>query len=348
MLANRHLVELLAREAERGEHGDHRRRALRRAARAALMWPEEASALHAAGRSLSELRYVGPWLAHLIAEWVEAAPALPEPPPLRRGFATHAEARATLAHHPDWRVRGDLQMHTLHSDGTASIAEMAAAGSARGHEYVAITDHSKGLAIARGMDERRLAIQGEEISALNDRLAAEGVALRVLRAIEMNLSPTGEGDMEPAALAGLDLVLGAFHSKLRVTDDQTERYLAALRHPSLHVLAHPRGRVFNFRLGLRADWRRVFDAAAAADRAVEIDAYPDRQDLDDELLAIARASGVRISIGSDAHAPAQLAFVDLGLAAAIRAGIPRERVLNLMSRDELLAWSAAVRERGEG
>jgi histidinol phosphatase-like PHP family hydrolase len=180
---------------------------------------------------------------------------------------------------------------------------------------------------------------------VNDELAAGGAGLRVLRAIEMNLSPAGEGDMDAAVLAGLDLVLGAFHSKLRLTDDQTDRYLAALRAPTWHVLAHPRGRIFNFRAGLRADWRRVFDAAAAADRAVEIDAYPDRQDLDVELLEIARASGVRISIGSDAHAPYQLRFAPLGSAAALAAGIPRERILNFMAREHLLTWSRTLTDR---
>jgi histidinol phosphatase-like PHP family hydrolase len=345
-LTNGEVVELLARDAEAPELSYQRRRALRRAARAALSWPEEAAALSAAGRPLTELRYVGPWLAHKIADWLAAPPSLADPPPLRRGFRTAAEAQRILAAVPDWPdLRGDLQTHTLDSDGTAPVAAMAEAASERGHEYLAITDHSQGLKIANGMDTARLAAQGEEIGRLNAELAARGAGLRVLRAIEMNLSPAGEGDMDVAVLADLDLVLGAFHSKLRITDDQTDRYLAALRHPALHVLAHPRGRIFNFRAGLRADWRRVFDAAAAADRAVEIDAYPDRQDLDVALLEVARASGVRISIGSDAHAPYQLAFAPLGSAAALAAGIPRERILNFMPRDELLAWSRGLTDR---
>jgi DNA polymerase (family 10) len=105
--------------------------------------------------------------------------------------------------------------------------------------------------------------------------------------------------IDPAFLATLDLVLGAFHSRLRVTEDQTDRYLAALDNPTVHVLAHPRGRIYDFRLGLPADWGRVFERARQRDRAVEVDAFPDRQDLDRDLLAIARDTGVRISIGSD-------------------------------------------------
>jgi DNA polymerase (family 10) len=160
----------------------------------------------------------------------------------------------------------------------------------------------------------------------------EGQGIRVLRSLEMNLRPDGRGDMEPAALARLDLVLGAFHSALRRTDDQSARYLAALRHGHFHILAHPRGRIWNFRLGLTADWPRMFARAAALDKAVEIDAYADRQDIDPSLLADARREGVRISIGSDAHSPGELAMIDLGLASALGAGIPRERILELHGR----------------
>jgi histidinol phosphatase-like PHP family hydrolase len=161
----------------------------------------------------------------------------------------------------------------------------------------------------------------------------------------MNIKPTGEGDLEPSALARLDLVLGSFHSQLRRTEDQTDRYLAAIANPHLHVLGHPRGRIYNFRLGLTADWRRVFAAAARADKALEIDAYPDRQDLDVELLKIAAEEGVRISIGTDAHAHRQLEWIDLGIAAALEAGVRPDRILNLLPREELLAWAAGVRAR---
>jgi DNA polymerase (family 10) len=131
---------------------------------------------------------------------------------------------------------------------------------------------------------------------------------------------------------------------LRKTEDQTERYLAALRNPAVHILGHPRGRIYNFRLGLRADWPRVFGLAAELDKAVEIDAYPDRQDLDLTLLRAAKESGVRISIGTDAHHPWQLIFIELGLASALLAKIPAKRILNFMSSDELLAWASQTRE----
>src|SRR5256885_17045319 len=109
--------------------------------------------------------------------------------------------------------------------------------------------------------------------------------------------------MPAAALAALDVVLGCFHSALRKKEDQTERYVRALRNPTVHILGHPRGRIYNFRLGLTADWPRVFGVAAELDKAVEIDAYPDRQDLSLDLLRLAKPAGCRISMGTDAHGP---------------------------------------------
>src|SRR5207248_2595813 len=143
-----------------------------------------------------------------------------------------------------------------------------------------------------------------------------------------NLNPAGEGDMESACLRELDIVLGCFHSALRKKEDQTDRYLAALRNPDIHILGHPRGRIYNYRLGLTADWQRVFDVAAELDKAVEIDGYPDRQDLSVPLLRIAKASGCRISLGTDSHGPSQLRFVDYSAAAALKAGINKNRILN--------------------
>ncbi|HEY2386546.1 MAG TPA: PHP domain-containing protein [Candidatus Binatia bacterium] len=335
---NAALSELLCIAADEPDRSYQQRRALRRAGRGAYRWAIEAADLVAEERSLTELRLVGPWLARVLGEWIADPPVpMPEPPPIRRGFLTAVEAHRVLETTPAPRVRGDLQMHTEGSDGKAPVGAMADAARALGHEYVAITDHSKGLTIAHGMDERALARQGEAIDALNDALAPRGP--RILRAVELNVSPHGAVDLEPSFLRGLDLRLGAFHSRLRLTDDQTERYLAALRNPDVDVLAHPRGRIFNFRLGLSADWARVFEYARAHDRAVEIDAHPDRQDLDGALLALARETGVRISIGSDAHAPGQLEFLDYGVAAARRARIPADRILNCMPVDDLLAWA---------
>jgi histidinol phosphatase-like PHP family hydrolase len=342
-LSNAQIAELLTRAAETAD--GHRRRALQRAARAAFLWPEEAEAVISRGHSLTELPQVGPWIATTIESLLADPPKLIEPPEIRRGFLTLADARRTLAANPDAlaSLRSDLQMHTTYSDGRATLRDMVRAAAGRGYSHVAITDHSKGLAIANGMDETRLAEQARDIAAVNEELAASGQQFRVLHAIEMNLSPAGEGDMDPTALASLDLVLGAFHSNLRVTDDQTERYLAALRNPDVQVLAHPRGRRYNVRMGLPADWPRVMGAAANSGKALEIDAHLDRQDLDVELLGVAKEAGAFVSIGTDAHSVGELGSIELGLAAALRAGIARSRILNFMAPQELTAWVAHVR-----
>jgi DNA polymerase (family 10) len=142
----------------------------------------------------------------------------------------------------------------------------------------------------------------------------------------------------------LDVVLGCFHSSLRTKEDQTERYLAALRNPAIQILGHPRGRIYNFRLGLAADWPRVFDLAAQLDKAVEIDAYPDRQDLSIDLVRLARTAGCRISFGTDSHGASQLVFMEYAAATALLARVRPDRILNFLRCGELLSWVAAVRE----
>jgi histidinol phosphatase-like PHP family hydrolase len=143
--------------------------------------------------------------------------------------------------------------------------------------------------------------------------------------------------------AKLDLVLGCFHSSLRKKEDQTERYLAALRNPLIQILGHPRGRIYNFRLGLTRDWTRGFALAAQLDKAVEIDSYPDRQDLNLDLVRLAAKAGCRISLGTDSHGPSQLRFIAFGLAAAFAGGIDHSRILNFMTREELLRWADDLR-----
>jgi histidinol phosphatase-like PHP family hydrolase len=343
-LSNADLAELLARKAETSS--GVLVRAFRRAARSAFLWPELAMDLVAARRPLTELHGVGPFIAKQIRAWIEKPPREEtRPPAIRRDFLTRADARVILAAKPEWarRLRGDLQMHTAWSDGSASILEMAEAATESGYAYIAITDHSKGLKIAGGIDERALAKQAREIAAANRVMKSHG--LTVLRSIEMNLNPRGKGDMDPKSLAQLDIVLGAFHSALRTKEDQTSRYLAALRNLDIQILGHPRGRIYNFRLGLKADWPRVFALAAKLDKAVEIDSYPDRQDLNLALLKLARKAGVRVSLGTDAHHADQLGFIELGLAAALKARIPAERILNFMERPSLRAWVAKLRAR---
>jgi histidinol phosphatase-like PHP family hydrolase len=345
-LSNAQIAELLAREAEKSS--GILVRAFRRAARSAFLWPENVVDLVAQDRPLTELRGIGPFIAKQIRRWIEKPPSVAtRMPPLRRDFLALADARKLLAANPTWtkRLRGDLQMHTAWSDGSGTIAQMAEAAGERDYEYIAITDHSKGLKIAGGIDEAQLEKQAREIDATNRSITRGDSQLIVLSSIELNLDPRGNGDMDPRSLTRLDLVLGSFHSVLRKKEDQTERYVAALRNPCLQILGHPRGRIYNYRLGLTADWPRVFAEAARLDKALEIDCYPDRQDLNLSLLKFARREGCRISLGTDAHHPWQLEFIELALAAALKAKIPAERIVNFMLLPELKRWVASVRAR---
>jgi histidinol phosphatase-like PHP family hydrolase len=352
-LTNTQIAELLAVEADSAKWPAQK--ALRRASRHAFLWPVEAAALVEQGKSLTELQSVGPYIEKIVQRWIEKPPEVPKPPEIRRQFLTMTEAQAILAKKPAWlaSIKGDLQMHTSWSDGEGTVAEMADAAIERGYEYIAITDHSKGLKIAGGIDEEQLRRQAEEIAVVNDRCGngcAERVQgsrhnLTVLRSVELNLNPRGEGDMDERCFRHLDLVLGCFHSSLRGKQDQTERYLAALRNPTVHILGHPRGRIYNFRLGLTCDWPRVFGVAAQLDKAVEIDGYPDRQDLNLDLVRLAKQAGCRISFGTDSHGPSQLRFMAFSAASALKAGVRPDRVLNFMPLGDLLSWGRTIRDR---
>lgn len=343
-VTNGDLAEFLGELAQ--QESGVREKALKRAARSAFLWPEEAAEVLAAGRNLTELHGIGPYIARELQSRIERSSSdRAARDPLREDFLTLAETRAILSPDPEWskRLHGDLHMHSTWSDGSGSINEMAQAGRAAGYEYISISDHAKGLKIAGGIDEAQIAEQGREIAQANEEHADAGFT--VLRSIELNLNPRGEGDLDAECLTSLDLVLGSFHSALRKKEDQTERYLAALRNPGIHILGHPRGRVYNYRLGLTADWPRGFAEATKLDKALEINCYPDRQDPNVELLELAREAGTRISLGSDSHHASQLSFIEFGLAAALKAKIPPERIVNFMPLAELRRWIASVRDQ---
>jgi histidinol phosphatase-like PHP family hydrolase len=348
-LTNAAIGELLWRAG--AEESDHRRQALQRAGRAARFWPEEAADVATAGRSLTELRAVGPWVAARIHALLDAPPPLPDPDDTRSGYLTMAQVRTILRAHPEWEAtpHGDLQVHSTDSDGALPLRDMAMTARDLGRTFIACTDHSESLRIAHGMDEQGMRDQWRRIDELNADLASGDGGFRVLRSVEMDVFVDGSGDTDPAVLAELDLVLGAFHTKLRATEDVTERYLAALRNPSVHVLAHPTARMYGRRRGLVADWPHVFEEAARLGKAVELDATPSRQDLNVDLARVAVDAGVQwFSIGSDAHSAFELGFLPFGMATAAASAVPRERVLNYLPVGEVQAWARALREQGQG
>ncbi|BCS31934.1 hypothetical protein TBR22_A11370 [Luteitalea sp. TBR-22] len=237
-------------------------------------------------------------------------------------------------------IRGDLHMHTTYSDGAHGVEEMADACAARGLAYCAISDHSYGLPIAGGVPMDRLARQHAEIDALNARWAGR---FHVLKGIEANLRADGSVDMTPEELATLDIVIASPHSALRRAEDQTARMLAAVSQPGVHVIGHPRGRMYGSRPGVSAHWPAIFEAAARTGVALEIDGDPSRQDLDHTMAAEAADAGCLIAVDSDAHGIDQLAYAETAVAHARLAQVPPDQVINTWPIGRLLEWCAARR-----
>ena len=259
---------------------------------------------------------------------------------LRGNFLSGGQVAEVLRFEPERGIhlrdyRGDLQMHSVYSDGRMSLAELAEGCLARGYAYCGVTDHSYGLPIARGVSMAGLKKQHVEINALNRRYKGR---FRIIKGIEANILADGELDMKPSELRKLELVLAAPHSKLRSSEDQTTRMLAAVRTAGVHILAHPRGRKFATRPGITANWPKVFAAAAKAGVAVEIDGDPSRQDIDFELAAAALAAGCVFALDSDAHSVRELRYAETAIAHARLAGIPPDRIINCWDLDRLLSW----------
>jgi histidinol phosphatase-like PHP family hydrolase len=238
--------------------------------------------------------------------------------------------------------RGDLQMHSHYSDGRVTLAELVDGCIARGYAYCAVTDHSYGLPIARGVSMAGLKRQHAEINALNRQHKGR---FRVLKGIEANILADGALDMTPRELRTLELILAAPHSRLRTGDDQTARMLTAVNTPGVHILAHPRGRKFGARPGITARWDRVFAAAAKTGVAIEIDGDPSRQDVDFELAQRALQAGCLFALDSDAHSVDELRYAEIAVAHARLAGIPKARIVNCWDLERLLAWLEAAWSR---
>lgn len=331
----------------------------KRAAKAIVHLPVPVSELVAAG-TLRTVPFVGPASARIVTELVaegrsptvEAALAATTRPSsvlplraLRGGYLSHfALTRALDAPLGDHlvdraRYRGDFQLHSTWSDGGETIAGMVEGAIARGHACLGVTDHSYGLPIARGMSMADAARQHAEIDALNVRYAG---TFRVFKGVEANILADGTLDVQPAERGGFDFIVASPHSLLRRRDDQTARMLGAVREQGVAILGHPRGRMFNSRPGVTADWDRVFEEAARRRVAIEIDGNWHRQDIDFELAGRALAAGCLFALDSDAHSTGELRFSDYAIAHARLAGIPADRVINCWSDTALEAWMSAL------
>lgn len=234
-------------------------------------------------------------------------------------------------------LHADLHMHSRWSDGATTIAEMAAAAEARGHGFIAITDHSAYLGVTGGVDAARLREQAAEVAAVNAAYAERGSAFRVLHGVEVDITPDGELALPDEALAPLDLVIASLHVSLRQPREQvTERLLKAIRNPHVDMIAHPTGRILNRRPGADLDMEVILRAAAETGTLLEINSGPDRLDLDASYVRRALELGVDLTINSDAHHPNDLAWQRLGVLTARRGWAPAERIVNTWPLERLL------------
>lgn len=235
-------------------------------------------------------------------------------------------------------LRGDLHAHTRATDGRNTLREMALAAQALGLQYLAITDHSHRLTVAHGLDPARLERQGREIDALNSTLRG----LVVLKGIEVDILEDGSLDLPDAALAKLDVVVGAVHGKLDLSRaGQTQRILAAMDNPHLTILAHPTGRLIDERPAYEVDMGAVVAKARSRDVALEVNSHPDRLDLGDVHCRMAREAGVMVAIDSDAHATDGLDYLRYGVGQARRGWLGKADVVNTRSLAALRRWLAA-------
>lgn len=229
-------------------------------------------------------------------------------------------------------LQGDLHVHTSATDGHNTVLEMAIAGRSHGLQYLAITDHSRHLTVARGLDPLRLARQCDEIDALNENL--EGITL--LKGIEVDILEDGSLDLPNHVLAKLDLVLGAVHSKFDLSRArQTERVLRAMSHPHFTMLAHPSGRIIHERPPYDIDMPRIIREAGRRGCFLELNAHPDRLDLLDIYCQMAKEEGVLISVDSDAHSTFEFENLRFGIGQARRGWLERQNVLNTRPLGEL-------------
>jgi DNA polymerase (family X) len=229
-------------------------------------------------------------------------------------------------------IRGDLHCHTKASDGKYTLEEMAQAAKERGYDYLAITEHSQRLRVARGLDEKRLRQQMREIDELNEKLSG----IRLLKGIECDILEDGSLDLDDEVLAELDVVVCSIHSKFDLpADKQTERVIRAMDHPHFNILAHPTGRMIGQREPHRMDVERTMKAALERGCFLELNAQPERLDLSDSYCKLAKELGLKLAISTDSHATTSLDFIRHGIEQARRGWLEADDVINTRSWSDL-------------
>ena len=239
-------------------------------------------------------------------------------------------------------IRGDLQMHTTASDGRNTIEEMGAAAKKLGYEYIALTDHSQAVTVANGIDEKRTIEQIRKIRAAQERVPG----IRLFAGIEVDILKDGSLDLDDDVLAQLDVVVASVHSYMNLESaEMTDRLLAAIENPYTQIIAHPTGRLVLRRDPFHYDMEKILEAAKKHDVAMECNAYPDRLDLKDVHLRMAKERGVKIVISTDSHTTTNLKYMKYGVETARRGWIEKKEVINTLPLDHFLA---ALRPKPHG
>ena len=249
------------------------------------------------------------------------------PPEMRedRGEVALAKTRTLPALVTRADIRGDLHVHSNWTDGTAPIEAMAKAAQAQGYAYIALTDHSRRVAMAHGLDPTRLAQQGREIDRLNERLHG----LTILKGVELDILKDGTLDLPDSALAKLDIVVAAIHSFFDLSREaQTERVIRAMKNPYVSIIAHPTGRLLGEREPYDIDMERVTAAARDLGCHLEVNAQPERLDLNDMYIHAAKQAGVKFAISTDAHSVDSFEYMRLGIDQARRGWLTADDVIN--------------------
>jgi DNA polymerase (family 10) len=235
-------------------------------------------------------------------------------------------------------IRGDIHMHTRESDGRATLEEMALEAKALGYEYVAITDHSKALAMANGLDEARVVAFARQVREMDQ----SGLGIRVFSGLECDIRKEGDMDIENDALAELDFVIGSVHSYMKMEhSEMTDRLLRALECPHLKAFGHPTGRLLLHRDAYTYDFERVATEAVRRGVAFEINASPERLDLPSPLIRIAKSKGAKFTISTDAHHPMHLHNMKYGVVMARRGWLTAADILNTLPAEE---FAQAIRK----
>ncbi|MCP3030519.1 DNA polymerase/3'-5' exonuclease PolX [Halobacillus sp. A1] len=230
-------------------------------------------------------------------------------------------------------IRGDLHMHSTWSDGAQSIKEMALRSKEKGYDYIAITDHSKYLKVANGLNEKRLRMQREEIEKINEEIED----FHIFCGIEMDILPDGSLDFEDDFLKEMDFVIGSIHSSFSQTEELIMKRLTnALENPYVHMIAHPTGRLIGKRQGYRANVEQLIQGAKETGTILELNANPNRLDLSAEWVRAAQEAGVEIAINTDAHSYPMLEHIEVGVGSARKGWLKKESVINTMTREQLM------------